>query len=218
LGVRYDEAEMKIGIIGAGYIGGTTARLFVDAGHDVAISNSRGPETLRALAGELGPHAHAATPEEAARFGEVVLLAIPLKDYTTLPVDDLRGKIVIDAMNYYPDRDGQIAPLDTREKASSELVAEHLAGARLVKAFNTIWFEHLKTKGKKDAPVEERRAIFVSGDDAEAKRIVSRLIEEIGFGPYDLGSLRDSLEQQPDTAVYNRDVTVAEARAIAPRT
>jgi len=208
---------MNIGIIGAGHIGGTTAKLFVDAGHDVAISNSRGPETLRDLVAELGPKARAVTPEEAARFGEVVLLAIPLKDYTTLPVDELRGKIVIDAMNYYPNRDGRYESIDSGRSTSSELVASHLGGARVVKAFNTIWFEHLKTKGNKNAPIDQRRVIFVSGDDAEAKGVVARLIEEIGFGPYDLGSLRDSAEQQPDADVYNKDITVAAARAIAPR-
>src|SRR5688572_29190984 len=208
---------MNIGIIGAGHIGGTTARLFIDAGHEVAISNSRGPETLRDLVAELGPKARAVTPEEAARFGEVVLLAIPLKDYPTLPADELRGKVVIDAMNYYPNRDGQIAQLDSRESASSELVAAHLPGARVVKAFNTIWFEHLKTKGDRNAPLEERRVIPISGDDAEAKQTVARLIEEIGFGPYDMGSLRASGEQQTDAAIYNKDVTVAEARGIAPR-
>jgi len=129
----------------------------------------------------------------------------------------LRGRIAIDAMNYYPDRDGHWAQLDRAQTTSSEMVAAHIPGARVVKAFNTIWFEHLKTRGNKSVPVDERRAIFVSGDDADAKRVVSRLIEEIGFGPYDLGSLHDSLEQQPDSAVYNRDVTVTEARAIAPR-
>ncbi len=206
---------MNIGIIGAGHIGSATARLFVDAGHEVAISNSRGPETLRELIADLGSNARAMTPAEAARFGEVVLLAIPLKDYTTLPVEELRGKIAIDAMNYYPNRDGNDPRLDSGELASSEMVAAHLAGARVVKAFNTIWFEHLKTKGNKSVPVEERRAIFISGDDADVKRTVSRLIEEIGFGAYDIGSLHDSRNQQPDTAVYNRDVTVAEARAIA---
>lgn len=206
---------MKIGIVGAGHIGATSARLFLDAGHEVALSNSRGPETLRDLVAELGPRARAVTPEEAARFGEVVLLAIPLKDYTTLP--DLGGKIAVDAMNYYPNRDGHIAPLDSGERASSELVAEHLKGARVVKAFNTIWFEHLKRQGDKSKPVEKRRAIFIAGDDAEAKQVVSRLIEEIGFGPFDMGTLRDSAAQQPDTAVYNRDVTVAEAREIAKR-
>ena len=206
---------MKIGIIGAGHIGGTAARLFVDAGHEVAISNSRGPETLRDFVAELGPKARAATPEEVAGFGEVVLLAIPLKDYTSLP--GLDGRIVIDAMNYYPGRDGHIAQLDAGQATSSELVAAHLRGARVVKAFNTIWFEHLKTQGNPDAPVEERRVIFISGDDAEAKAVVSRLIEEIGFGPYDMGTLRDSGAQQPDTAVYNRDVTVAGAREIVKR-
>jgi 8-hydroxy-5-deazaflavin:NADPH oxidoreductase len=206
---------MNIGIIGAGHIGATVARLFIDAGHEVAISNSRGPETLRGLVAELGPKARAVTPEEAARFGKVVLLAIPLKDYVTLP--DLGGKIAIDAMNYYPNRDGHLAPLDAGERTSSELVAAHLRGARIVKAFNTIWFEHLKTQGDTGKPVDQRRAIFVSGDDAEAKATVSRLIEEIGFGAVDLGPLADSAAQQPGAAVYNRDVTVAEARALTNR-
>jgi predicted dinucleotide-binding enzyme len=202
---------MKIGIIGAGNIGGTAARLFIDAGHEVAIANSRGPETLRDLVAELGPKARAVTPAEAARFGEVVLVAVPLKDYTSLPADELRGRIVVDAMNYYPGRDGQFAQLDSGERASTEMVAAQLPGARVVKAFNTIWFEHLKTQGRKHAPREERRAIFVSGDDAEAKRIVSGLIEEIGFGAYDMGTLQESKQQQPDTPVYNKDMTVAEA-------
>lgn len=206
---------MNIGIIGAGYIGGTTAHLFIDAGHHIAIANSRGPETLRDRVAELGPNARAATVEEAARFGDVVLLAIPLKDYTTLP--DLGGKIVIDAMNYYPNRDGRIAVLDSGEKTSSELVAEQLKGARVVKAFNTIWFEHLKTQGKKSAPVEERRAIFVAGDDAEAKGVVMKLIEEIGFGAVDTGTLRESAAQQPGATIYNKDVTVAEGRELTKR-
>jgi predicted dinucleotide-binding enzyme len=205
---------MNIGIIGAGHIGSTTARLFIDAGHNVAISNSRGPETLRELVASLGPNARAVTPEEAARFGEIVLLAIPLKDYMTLPADDLRGRIVIDAMNYYPDRDGNITALDSGESTSSAMVAAHLIGAHVVKAFNTIWFEHLKTKGNKSAPIDQRRAIFVSADDADAKVAVSHLIEEIGFGPFDLDSLAASHRQQPDSAVYNKDVTVAEAREI----
>ena len=124
---------MKIGIIGAGHIGGTTARLFIDAGHEVAISNSRGPETLRDLIANLGPRARATTPEEAARFGELVLVAIPLKDYTSLPAADLRGKVVVDAMNYYPNRDGHFTQLDAGNTTSSELLAAHLPGARVVK-------------------------------------------------------------------------------------
>lgn len=208
---------MHIGIIGAGHIGATAARLFIDAGHEVAISNSRGPETLAHVVAELGAKARAATVEDAARFGEVVLLAIPLKDYTTLPAEALRGKIVVDALNYYPNRDGNFPELDSGGMTSSEMVARHLPGARLVKAFNTIWFEHLARRGKKEAPVEERRVIPLSGDDAEANRVVARLIEEIGFGPYELGSLRDSARQQPDAPIYNRDVTLAEARQVQLR-
>ena len=208
---------MNIGIIGAGHIGGTAARLFLDAGHRVAISNSRGPETLTELIAELGPNARAVTPAEAARFGEVVLLAVPLRDYVALPVEELRGKVAIDAMNYYPDRDGRIDALDTRELTSSELVARHLAGARVVKAFNTIWFRHLAEQGNRQVPVEQRRVIFVAGDDVEAKDVVMRLIEDIGFGPLDMGTLRESAAQQPDAPVYNKDITVAEARTLTGR-
>ena len=206
------DTPMKIGIIGAGHIGATAARLFIDAGHEIAISNSRGPETLQGLVAELGTDAHATTPAEAAAFGEVVLLAIPLKDYTTLPAEELRGKIAVDAMNYYPERDGHFAELDTDKSTSSELVAAQLPGTRVVKAFNTIWFEHLKKQGNTSVPVDQRRAIPISGDDADAKRVVSRLIEEIGFGAVDMGSLHESAKQQPGAAVYNRDVTVGEIR------
>ncbi len=202
---------MNIGIIGAGHIGGTTARLLAQAGHRVAISNSRGPETLRDFAAEIG--AEAMTAAEAARFGEVVLIAVPLKEYTNLPADALRGKIVIDANNYYPDRDGHIADLDSNTTTSSELLASHLGNdTRVVKAFNTIWVEHLKVQARPEAPIDERRVIPISGDDADAKRIVAQLIEDIGFGPYDLGSLRESAAQQPGAPIYNKDMTVAEAR------
>lgn len=206
---------MKIGIIGAGYIGSTVAHLLVEAGHEIALSNSRNPRTLEDRVEELGPKARAATAVEAAEFGEVVLLAVPLKAYTDLPAEQLRGRIVIDALNYYPERDGHIAELDSDETTSSELVAARLPGARVVKAFNTIWFEHLKTKGKKNAPLEERRAIFIAGDDGEAKRVVAQLIADIGFGAYDMGSLRDGRRQQPGAPVYNNDITVAEARKLA---
>lgn len=208
---------MKIGIIGAGYIGATTARLFVAAGHEVAISNSRGPETIEGLVEELGPSARATTPAGAAEFGDVVLLAVPLKDYKAIPAEPLRGKVVVDALNYYPERDNHFVHLDSGETGSSEMVADHLPGARLVKGFNTIWYEHLRTKGNKDAPVEKRRAIFIAGDDPEAKRVVAMLIESIGFGAVDTGSLRDGRNQQPDTAVYNKDVTVKEGRKLLGR-
>ena len=206
---------MKIGIIGAGNIGANTAKLFVKAGHEIAIANSRGAETLKDLVSELGENAQAVSVEEVAKFGEIVFISIPFGKYQTLPTDAFDGKIVIDSNNYYPDRDGNFAELDEDKTTSSEMLAEHLRGARVVKAFNTIWFEHLKTQGDVKLPIEERRAIFVAGDDAEAKKTVARLIEEIGFAAIDTGDLSDGgAAQQPETAIYNRNLTASEAQAI----
>lgn len=203
---------MKIGIIGSGHIGGNAARLFVEAGHEVAISNSRGAQTLKDLAAEIG--AVAVEVEQAAAFGNVVLVSIPLEKYKTLPSDALAGKIVIDSNNYYPSRDGQIAELDNGETTSSELLARHLKGSRVVKAFNTIWFEHLRSEGDVSKPMEDRRVIFISGDDPDAKLVVSGLIQDIGFAAYDLGSLKESAIQQPDSPVYNKSINIAQAREI----
>src|SRR5436309_10668083 len=205
---------MKIGIIGSGNIGATVAQLFARAGHEVAISNSRGPESLKELVAELGEKAHAATVEDAARFGDVVLLAIPWRRPEGLPrAEQVAGKIVIDAMNPYTE-DGQ--PFDLGDStSSSEEVLKRLPGARLVKAFNTIYFKHLQEQGRTDVPVEERRAIFVAGDDEGAKQVVSRLIEEIGFAPVETGSLREGgRRQQPDSEIYNRSITGREAQEL----
>jgi len=204
---------MKIGIIGAGNIGATAAKLFTKAGHEVAISNSRGPESLRDVVAELGDRAQASTVEDAAKFGDVVLLSIPLGKYKSLPPAPFYGKVVIDSNNYYPDRDGHFAALDSGETTSSELLAEHLPGARIVKGFNTIWSEHLKAQGDTSLPLEDRRAIFIAGDDSEAKEIVAKLIEDIGFAAVDMGFLHEGgVRQQPGAAVYNRNVTVREAK------
>ena len=203
---------MKIGIIGSGNIGANAARLFVHAGHEVALSNSRGGEGLEALVAELGPRARATTIEDAAHFGEVSLLAIPFGKFKELPAEAFRGKIVLDAGNYYPQRDGQFDELDNGQTTSSELLAAHLGGARLVKGFNTIWFEHLATQGDTNLPLPERRAIFIAGDDAQAKETVARLIEEIGFAPLDTGPLREGGRlQQPGTPIYNRELTAKQA-------
>jgi 8-hydroxy-5-deazaflavin:NADPH oxidoreductase len=126
---------MRIGIIGSGKIGGTLARRFVDAGHEVAVSNSRGPETLEDLVGELGPPAQALTAAEAERFGELVVVSVPLGRYRELPTDSVAGKVVIDTNNYYPQRDGHFAELDHDGTTSSELLQAHLPGARVAKAF-----------------------------------------------------------------------------------
>ncbi len=141
---------MNIGVIGAGKIGGTAARLFVTAGHQVTISNSRGPASLAALREALGPKARAGTVAEAAAFGDLVLVAIPFGQFRALPATPLAGKVVVDAMNYYPQRDGRI---EFGDLTSSELVAQSLSGARLVKAFNTMYFETLAAKGRTDEPM-----------------------------------------------------------------
>ena len=203
---------MKIGIIGAGNIGSTAAKLFVKAGHEVAISNSRGPETLDALAAELGDNAEASTVENARDFGDIVFISIPLGKYTALPTAGWENKIVIDSNNYYPERDGQFAELDSGETTSSELLENHLPGARIVKGFNTIWFEHLKTQGDTSLPLAKRRALFIAGDDSQAKGTVAKLIEDIGYAAVDGGFLHEGGKaQQPGSTIYGMELTAAEA-------
>ncbi|HLW54993.1 MAG TPA: NADPH-dependent F420 reductase [Candidatus Angelobacter sp.] len=203
---------MKLGILGAGKIGGTAARLFAAAGHEVGISNSRGPESLRDLAAELGGKAHAMSTSQAASFGEVILLAVPWHMEDALPgAALLRNKIVIDAMNPYRPDGGFF---DLGDSSSSEEVLKRIPDARLVKAFNTISYEHLGNRGRKDLPIEERHAIYLAGDDLQAKAVVSRLIEEIGFAPVDTGSLREGGKlQQPESFIFNQTFTAREARS-----
>ena len=204
---------MKIGFVGSGKIGSTLARLALDAGHEVRLSNSRGPDTLRSLADELGDRAEAATVTDAARFGDLVVVATPLGAYDALPAAAFEGKVVVDASNYYPNRDGQIPELDNDETTSTELLAEHLAGGRVVKAFNTMRSGTLATAGDPSKPADERLALYVAGDDAEAKRAVLSLIDEFGFAPIDTGSLAEGgRKQQAGGAVYGDEVTGAEAR------
>ncbi len=130
---------MRIGIIGSGHIGGTLAGHFVAAGHEVAVSNSRGPETLAELVAALGTRAQAVTAEEAARFGDLVVVSVPFGRYRELPTEGVASKVVVDTNNYYPQRDGHFEELDRDRTTSSELLQAHLPGARVVKAFNAIY-------------------------------------------------------------------------------
>jgi 8-hydroxy-5-deazaflavin:NADPH oxidoreductase len=189
------------GFIGSGHIGTTVARLAVAAGHDVVLSNSRGPETLTDLVGELGPHARAATPAEAARAGDVVVVTIPLRSYPQVPTEELRGKVVIDTMNYYPERDGSIAELDDESTTSSELLQAHVPGAKVVKAFNNIFFQHLAALPRPSG-AEDRSALPIAGNDHEAKQIVSEQLDAIGYDTVDLGPLSEGWRTQPGTAAY----------------
>ena len=192
-----------IGLIGSGHIGSTVARLAVDGGHDVVLSNSRGPETLTDLVAELGPRARAATAAEAAEVGDIVVVTIPLKAYREVPVEPLRGKVVIDTNNYYPQRDGQIAELDDGSTTSSELLQQHLPESRVVKAFNNIFFGHLASLAR-PAGDPERSALAIAGDDAVAKRAVTEFLDSVGYDAYDVGPLAEGRRFQPDTPAYGQ--------------
>ena len=192
---------MTIGLIGAGHIGSQVARLAVRSGRAVVISNSRGPETLAALVEELGPSARAATPEDAAAAGDLVVVTVPLKAYRQVPVAPLAGKVVIDTNNYYPERDGQIPELDSEATTTSELLQAHLPQSKVVKAFNHIYAAHLTTDGA-PAGTPNRRALVIAGDDAAAKAAVTALLDEFGFDTVDAGPLAESWRIQRDTPGY----------------
>ena len=200
-----------LGLIGAGNIGGQLARLAVAHRYDVVLSNSRGPETLATLVAELGPKARAATPAEAAKAGDIVVVTIPLRDYETVPVEPLAGKIVIDTMNYYPQRDGRIPELDTESTTTSELLQAHLPTSKVVKAFNHIYAAQLTTDGR-PAGTKDRRALVIAGDDTGAKASVTRLLDELGFDVVDAGALKEGWRIQRDTPGYGPRRTVTQLR------
>jgi len=201
---------MRIGIIGSGNIGGTVARLLAAAGHEVFLAHAGGPDSLREQVEAIGDRARPATVEQAAEFGQVVLLAIPWRSRGDLPADRLRGKVVVDAMNpYRPD----FTLYDLGGSTSSEEVAKTLPDARLVKAFNTLYSRDLASRGDPDLPIDERVALFVAGDDGRAKAEVAELIDDIGFAPIDTGSLREGGRlQQAGGPLYTRLMTGGEAR------
>lgn len=203
---------MKIGIIGGGQIGGTLARRFAELGHDVSIANSRGPETLAAFAQEIG--AKPVTVQQAAHSGDVVIVAIPVKSVTQLPAKLFDGVpsavVVVDTGNYYPQqRDGRIDPIEAGV-TESRWVSNQL-GRPVVKAFNTITARHLLERGKpKGAP--GRIALPVAGDNQQAKDLIIRLIDELGFDGLEAGDLDESWRQQPGSPVSGADLDAEGAR------
>jgi predicted dinucleotide-binding enzyme len=203
---------MRIGIIGSGHIGGTLTRRLSALGHDVKVANTRGPDSLRDLAEETG--ATPTTPEEAVSDAELVVLAVPLRAVPDLP--SLDGKLVVDANNYYPGRDGQIAEIDAG-MSSSRWAANHHPGARFVKAFNTMnWRKLLGDARPHGDP--DRLAIPVAGDDEAAKATVSGLVDALGFDPVDAGSLDDSRRQEPGAPLYGADLDAEKTRAALAQT
>jgi predicted dinucleotide-binding enzyme len=200
-----------IGFIGAGKIGSQLARLSIANGYHVILSNSRGPASLAGLVQELGPHARAATPREAAQTGEIVVVTIPLKNYRSVPVEPLAGKVVIDTNNYYPQRDGHIPELDNESTTTAELLQGHLPLSRVVKAFNHIYAAELTTHGQSPG-TRGRRALVIAGDDERAKSTVARLIDQFGFDVVDAGPLAEGWRIQRDTPGYGPRRTAEELR------
>jgi predicted dinucleotide-binding enzyme len=198
---RVARVMTTIGFIGSGSIGSTLARLAIDAGYDVVLSNSRGPETLADLVADLGPKARAATAEDAAAAADLAVVTIPLKAYEAVPVAPLAGKVVIDTNNYYPQRDGEFPELDAETTTVSELLQQHLPTSHVVKAFNNIYYGELATQGE-PAGTPGRRALAIAGDDADAKKTVAALIDEFGFDVVDVGPLAEGWRYQRDTAAY----------------
>ena len=190
-----------IGFIGSGHIGSTLARLAVAAGYQVVVSNSRGPETLADLVTELGPNARTATAAEAAQAGDLVVVSVPLRAYLDVPVEPLAGKTVIDTCNYYPERDGHIAELDTAATTSSELVQKHLPAAHVVKLFNNIFFQTLSTLPR-PAGAPDRTALPLAGDNANAKAEATTFLDAIGYDALDAGPLAEGWHWQPGTPAY----------------
>jgi hypothetical protein len=190
-----------IGFIGSGMIGGTVARLAVAAGYDVVLSNSREPSTLQELVDELGPHARAATASEAGAAGELIVVSIPLRAVPDVPVEPLRGKVVMDSNNYYAPRDGHVAALVDGRSSAGELLQSHLPESKVVKVFNNIFFRHLLGLARPHG-APDRTALPIAGDDAGAKADVTAFLDAIGYDAVDAGPLAASRLFQSGTPAY----------------
>ncbi|MGO4569590.1 NADPH-dependent F420 reductase [Rhizobium sp. 2YAF20] len=190
-----------IAVLGSGMIGGQSARLAVAAGLNVVIANTRGPESLAELVAELGPLARAATAEDAINAADVVVVAIPFGAYSRLSPDLLAGKIIVDTMNYYPERDGKMLEVKTDTISSSELVQRHLAKSSVIRAFNNLDFVRLRRLARpKGAP--DRSAVPIAGDDATAKAVVIEFLHAIGYDTVDIGPLAECWRSEPTTPIY----------------
>ena len=205
---------MRIGIVGAGMIGATLAKLWVDAGHEVRLS-SRHPDDLQPLVAGLGERATAGTPADAATFGEVVMLTVPLRAIPDLAVDLapwLVGKVVLDTGNAYEKRDGQAAVDAAKHpQGSAGWAAAMFPGARWVKAFNTVYFKTLASEAHRDG---ERLGIPLAGDESEAVETAARLVRDAGFDPVIVGGLARGKEFEPNTPPYNSGMSGRDLRNI----
>ncbi|AYD02099.1 NAD(P)-binding domain-containing protein [Neorhizobium sp. NCHU2750] len=206
---------MKIGIIGAGIVGRAIGKLALAAGHQVMVSNSRGPQTLFSLGRSIG--CEIGTVEEAAAFGDIVVVAIPLAAYRSVPVEPLAGKLVIDTDNYYPERDGNVPELDSASTTTSELLARHLPRSRIVKAFNAVAMSDLEKDGRPEGS-SDRRALPLAGDRVDDKAIVVKLYDEFGYDAVDVGPLSEGWRFENGRPVYCIPMNAAELKAALAQT
>lgn len=190
-----------LGVIGSGNVGATVTRLAIDAGYQVVLSNSRGPESLGDTVAELGPQASAATSQEAAAAGDIVVISVPVSAFADLPATELAGKTVIDSCNYGPERDGQIPDLDEKSVTSSELLQRYLPEAQVVKAFNNIFYKHLLSLAR-PVGAADRSSLPVAGNSRSANSAATEFIESIGYDVIDAGSLDDSWRQATGTPAW----------------
>lgn len=206
---------MKIGIIGAGIVGRAIGKLALGAGHQVMVSNSRGPQTLFSLGRSIG--CEIGTVEEAAAFGEIVVVAIPLAAYRSVPVKPLAGKLVIDTDNYYPERDGNVPELDSASTTTSELLARHLPRSRIVKAFNAVAMSNLERDGRAEGS-SDRLALPLAGDGIDDKAIVVRLYDEFGYDAVDVGPLSEGWRFENGRPVYCIPMNAVDLKAALAQT